>query len=92
MDNNFQKTSKEYLENVDGLLTIKPNTDLVLSFADCTPILLYDPVKNVIANIQFHLFLHELYSHSINPYNNEYKYISKLNKDAVLEMIKNKVV
>ena len=27
-----------------------------------------------------------------NTKNNEYKYISKLNKDAVLEMIKNKVV
>lgn len=51
VDNNFQKTSKEYLENVDGLLTSKPDTDLVLSFADCTPILLYDPVKNVIGNI-----------------------------------------
>jgi polyphenol oxidase len=51
VDNNYQKTSKEYLENVDGLLTCKPDTDLVLSFADCTPILLYDPVKNVIGNI-----------------------------------------
>ena len=51
VDNNYQKTSKEYLENVDGLLTSKPDTDLVLSFADCTPILLYDPVKSIIGNI-----------------------------------------
>ena len=26
VDNNYQKTSKEYLENVDGLLTSKPDT------------------------------------------------------------------
>ena len=51
VENDVQKTSKEYLENVDGLLTSKPNTDLVLSFADCTPILLYDPAKKVIGNI-----------------------------------------
>lgn len=41
----------EYLENVDGLLTNKANINLMLTFADCTPILLYDPVKNVIGNI-----------------------------------------
>ena len=37
--------------NIDGLLTNKNGISLSLRFADCTPILLYDPVKKVIANI-----------------------------------------
>ena len=37
-------------DNVDGLVTDKKNKVLMLSFADCTPLLFYDPVKNVIAN------------------------------------------
>lgn len=37
--------------NVDGLLTDKKGISLSLRFADCTPILFYDPVKNVIGNI-----------------------------------------
>ena len=36
--------------NVDGFVTDKENKLLVLSFADCTPLLFYDPVKKVIAN------------------------------------------
>ena len=36
--------------NVDGLVTDKNNKVLMLGFADCTPLLFYDPVKNVIAN------------------------------------------
>lgn len=39
------------LENVDGLITNKKNKILSVIFADCTPIFLYDPVKNVIGNI-----------------------------------------
>ena len=37
--------------NVDGLTTNKENKVLMLGFADCTPLLFYDPIKNVIANI-----------------------------------------
>ena len=37
-------------DNVDGLVTDKKNKVLMLGFADCTPLLFYDPVKNVIAN------------------------------------------
>ena len=43
-------TSKEY-KDVDGLLTNKENIDLMLTYADCTPILLYDVKKRVIGNI-----------------------------------------
>lgn len=41
----------ENIENVDGLITNKKNINMMLSFADCTPIIIYDPVKNIIANI-----------------------------------------
>lgn len=41
----------EKFNNVDGLITDKGNKVLMLSFADCTPLLFYDPVKKVIANI-----------------------------------------
>ena len=38
-------------DNIDGLFTNKTNKVLMLGFADCTPLLFYDPVKKVIANI-----------------------------------------
>lgn len=41
----------EKLSQVDGLVTDKTDVDLVLTFADCTPIFLYDPIKKVISNI-----------------------------------------
>ena len=41
----------EDLTNVDGLITNKKNINMFLSFADCTPILIYDPVKKVACNI-----------------------------------------
>ena len=37
-------------EDVDGLVTDKKGKVLMLSFADCTPLLFYDPVKKIIAN------------------------------------------
>lgn len=37
-------------DNVDGFVTDKKNKVLMLGFADCTPLLFYDPIKNVIAN------------------------------------------
>ena len=42
--------NKEYT-NKDGLITNIKWVSLSLRFADCTPIYLYDPIKNVIANI-----------------------------------------
>lgn len=41
----------EVFNNIDGLLTNKEGISLSLRFADCTPILFYDPIKNVIGNI-----------------------------------------
>lgn len=38
-------------QNVDGLITNKKDKILSLSFADCTALYFYDPVKNVIGNI-----------------------------------------
>lgn len=40
----------EKFDNVDGFATNKNNKVLMLAFADCTPLLFYDPVKRVIAN------------------------------------------
>lgn len=37
-------------DNVDGFVTDKSHKILMLAFADCTPLLFYDPVKRVIAN------------------------------------------
>lgn len=37
-------------DDVDGLVTSEKEKALVLAFADCTPLLFYDPIKNVIAN------------------------------------------
>lgn len=45
-----EKTSDKF-EDVDGLITNKKDIDLVLTFADCTPILLYDPINKIIGNI-----------------------------------------
>ena len=38
-------------DETDGLITNKTGINLVLSFADCTPILIYDTVKKAIGNI-----------------------------------------
>lgn len=40
-----------YFPDTDGLITDKENTALITRFADCTPIILYDPIKEVHANI-----------------------------------------
>ena len=43
--------TKTLYTDVDGLCTDKKDIILSLVYADCIPILLYDPVKNVVANI-----------------------------------------
>jgi len=40
----------EKFDNVDGFVTDKKNKVLILGFADCTPLIFYDPIKKVIAN------------------------------------------
>lgn len=42
---------KEKFFDVDGLVTDKKNKALVFCFADCTPLLFFDPVKKVISNV-----------------------------------------
>lgn len=41
----------EELKDIDGLITQENNKILSLTFADCTPIYLYDKQKNIIGNI-----------------------------------------
>ena len=49
------KDIKEYttesFEFVDGFITNKKNIPIVTKYADCTPIILYDKIKNVIGNV-----------------------------------------
>lgn len=40
---------KDY-DDIDGLITDVPNLPLVTFYADCVPLVFYDPVKNVIAS------------------------------------------
>lgn len=41
----------EKFDNIDGLITNKQNIYLSLRFADCTPILFFDPKEKVVGNI-----------------------------------------
>lgn len=43
------RPEKEKLTEVDGLMTGEKNIPLVTFFADCVPLIFYDPVKRVIA-------------------------------------------
>ena len=42
---------KDKFNDVDGLVTNKKHKALVFCFADCTPLLFFDPEKKVIANV-----------------------------------------
>lgn len=41
-------THRRWLARADGMVTDQPGVPLTMRFADCTPILLYDPVQHVI--------------------------------------------
>ena len=41
----------ENLDDVDGLITDEKNLVLSLVFADCIPLIFYDPIKKVISNV-----------------------------------------
>lgn len=43
----FGKTFKE----TDGLITDQPNVAFLIKFADCTPVVLFDPVAQVLASV-----------------------------------------
>lgn len=40
-----------HFKDTDGLITDKPGVALLIKYADCTPIVLYDPVKKVQASV-----------------------------------------
>lgn len=40
--------NRRWLARADGMVTDRPGLPLTMRFADCTPILLYDPVRHVI--------------------------------------------
>lgn len=39
---------RRWIAQADGMLTDKPDTPLVMRYADCTPVLFYDPTKGLI--------------------------------------------
>ena len=41
----------QFLEDTDGVITNQKNLLVLTSYADCTPIVIYDPKKQVVANI-----------------------------------------
>lgn len=41
----------EIIDDTDGVILYKPDSATVLNFADCTPVILYDPENNVIAGL-----------------------------------------
>ncbi len=43
-------TSKQDYPNCDGLITNESDITLALNFADCVPLIFYDPIKNVAAS------------------------------------------
>ncbi len=43
-----EKQAGQRMANTDGLVTHTPNLPLMLFFADCVPLLFYDPVRHVI--------------------------------------------
>ena len=47
----FRSDSDDEIENVDAMITNVPEVALMIKVADCQAIILFDPVKRVIANI-----------------------------------------
>jgi YfiH family protein len=39
---------RRWLAQADGVITNQPDTPLVMRYADCTPLMLYDPVKRAV--------------------------------------------
>lgn len=51
MNQGLENEFGRYFPDTDGLVTDKKNIGLITRFADCTPIILYDPIKKVHANV-----------------------------------------
>ena len=47
----IQNFTNQKFEYVDGFITREKNIALVTKYADCTPIIIYDKVKNIIENV-----------------------------------------
>lgn len=50
-ENGEEFTIGRHIEGADGLITDQVNVALLIKFADCTPIVLFDPVNKVQANV-----------------------------------------
>lgn len=51
IEDGFENDTGRYFPDTDGLITAKRGIGLITRFADCTPIVIYDPINKVHANI-----------------------------------------
>ena len=75
IDQGLENEFGRYFPDTDGLVTDKENIALITRYADCTPIILYDPVKKVHANIHsgWKGTLQRIAANAIDTMKNEYK-------------------
>ena len=74
IDQGLENEFGRYFPETDGLVTDINNIALITRFADCTPIILYDPIKKVHANIHsgWKGTLHRIAANGINIMKDEY--------------------
>ncbi|MEG1705261.1 MAG: peptidoglycan editing factor PgeF [Clostridia bacterium] len=76
-DNNKEpyKVSRMNLEDYDGYITNTSNIATAITTADCNPIIIYDPVQNVVANIHsgWNGTIKQIYLKAIKLLNEKYK-------------------
>jgi conserved hypothetical protein TIGR00726 len=51
VEDGFENDTGRYFPDTDGLMTSESEIGLITRFADCTPIIIYDPINKVHANI-----------------------------------------
>ncbi len=74
MDQGLEHEFGRYFPETDGLVTALENIALITRFADCTPIILFDPIKKVHANVHsgWKGTLQRIAANAINIMKNEY--------------------
>lgn len=74
MQQGLENEFGRYFPDTDGLVTDMKNIALITRFADCTPIILFDPIKGVHANIHsgWKGTLQRIGANAINTMKNEY--------------------
>ena len=68
-----------FIEDTDGLITDREGIALITRFADCTPVILFDPIKKVHSNIHsgWRGTLQEIVANGVKIMGNEYNSMEK---------------